>query len=332
MTRVALVKPDHLGDVVLSAPAIRAAAVSWAEVTLFVSSTSYGLARFLFPEIGLRTLDFPHLARKKAAALDAQRLGAELDGFDLVLWLRDDPVIRSLCERVRAEQDFASGGHLTHETAIQKRMLLRHLPNYSRSALFAAEPIPWPGAIRSVGLCVAAGFPTNRWPNAYWLELAARLAGEGVGLTLIGGPGERQDLALLSKCLNVPHGIVIGGTDFPAFLDGIGEVDLVVATDGGAAHICSLAKPVLSLFGSSPWRRYAPFGAENVVITRDLCCSPCMQFSTEHVNGCVTRECLAGLPPEPVVDLFRQLREAPAQPVRRHGLIVQRGTSHSFED
>jgi hypothetical protein len=57
-----------------------------------------------------------------------------------------------------------------------------------------------------------------------------------------------------------------------------------------------------------------------------------MQFSTEHVNCCVTRECLVGLPPESVVDLLGQLREAPAQPVRRHGLIVQRGTSHSFED
>lgn len=332
MTRVAVIKPDHLGDLVLSAPAIRATAACFGDVTLFVASASQGLARFLFPAVGLRVVDFPHLARNGTGPIDADRLAAELDTFDLVLWLRDDPVMRAVCERVHTEQDIAAGGHLTHETAIQKRMLLRHVPNYSRTGMFAGGRIRWPRAIRSVGLCLAAGFPTNRWPNLYWLEIATRLAREGTALTLIGGPGEAKDLALMSKCLRLPHRTVIGGADFTAFLNEIRDLDLIVASDGGTAHICSLAKPVLSVFGSSPWRRYAPFGVENAVVTRDLYCSPCVQFSAEDVNGCVTRECLVGLAPGIVVDVLHEFKEAGTTSVPGHGIVVQRGTSHSFED
>ena len=330
MTKVALVKPDHLGDLVLASPAIRAAQQYFGDVSLFVSDTTRPLAGFLFPEIELRSVNFPHLARNKETTFDSDRFVSVLNEFELILWLRDDASIRLVAEQVKAAQDFASGDHLTHDSAIHKRMMVRHVGNYSRTMLFSSVPIRWPTSIRTVGLCVAAGFPTNRWPNVLWLELANLLLHSGLSLTLIGGPAEREDVTLLARCLNKPSiATVIGGPNFRSFLDAIDGLDVVIATDGGAAHVCSLEKPVLSLFGSSPWRRYAPFGRENVVATRDLSCSPCMQFSVEELNGCMTRECLLGLEPAVIQQALIAVDVAGLQTPH---LLVQRGTSHTYEN
>lgn len=326
MTRVAVVKPDHLGDLVLAAPAIRAVERHFGGVTLFVAGPSRTLANFLFPSAALHAADLPHLARRPVEA--PLRLAAELSTFDLVLWLRDDPPIRRLAAQVRADQDFATGNAVTHETVAHRRMLARHCPGYSRSALFGPQPIRWPASIRSAGLCVSAGFPANRWPSINWLRLGAILAQRHIAVSLIGGPVEQAELALLSKCfasLGMPHRTIAGTPDFAALLDAIAEIDVVIATDGGTAHLCSLTKPVLSLFGASPWRRYAPFGRDNIVVTRELACAPCVQFDTEFINACMTRECLGALEPEIAADVLAAAGEPPGG---WRKLVVQRGASH----
>lgn len=329
MTKVALVKPDHLGDLVLASPAIRAAQRHFRDVTLFISDTTRPLAEFLFPETELRSVNLPHLARNRRITFDLDRFVSALNEFELVLWLRDDPFVRGIAERITVTQEFAAGGHLTHDTAIHKRMLIQHVGNYSRTELFSKKPIRWPRSIRKIGLCVSAGFPTNRWPNVSWLKLAASLSRSGLALTLIGGPNERQDIALLARCLsNVQLTKAIGGPDFRSFLDALDDIDVVIATDSGSAHLCSLEKPVFSLFGSSPWRRYAPFGRENVVVTRDLSCSPCVQFAADEVNGCITRECLVALEPVAIQQALFAVNTTPAATPE---ITVQRGTSHVYE-
>jgi heptosyltransferase-2 len=123
-----------------------------------------------------------------------------------------------------------------------------------RPGLFSELPIQWPVAPVQVALCVAAGFPTNRRPNARWIELTDHLTRAGFSIDLVGGPGERNDLRMVSYLLaQIPHRVIEGGDDFGEFLDALGDIDLVVATDGGTGHICSLCKPVCSIFGSSPW-------------------------------------------------------------------------------
>lgn len=303
MPGVAILKPDHLGDLVLASPAIRAISRHYCDVTLFVASGSRGLARFLFGEtVEIRSLDFQHLSRRPIQALNLEHVARDLDRFDFLFCLREDSVMRALLTMLRTPHRLAPGNDLTHETASQKRALTEVIGPYSRTGLFTELPICWPAAPRNLGLCVAAGFPTNRWPNACWLDLASRFAREGFSVTLIGGPHERDDLRLLSRLLpHVSHQIVQGGDDVSEFLDAIAEVDLVVASDGGTAHICSLRKPICSIFGSSPWRRYAPFGRDNVLITRDEMCSPCIQFSHDMVNGCLTRECVTAVQPRLVV-------------------------------
>jgi ADP-heptose:LPS heptosyltransferase/SAM-dependent methyltransferase len=329
MSGVAIVKPDHLGDLVLSVPAIRAVRAACADVTLFVSSGSRALAGFLFPDIDdIRTADLRHLSRGRGQAITPEALAAQLNGFDRVLCLRDDPVMRGIVTQLHVPYEITIGDHQAHETAIQRQAAERIAGRYSRTRLFSSMSHPWPRELRHVALCLAAGFPHNRWANTSWLRLAQQLHRRGVRLSLVGGPGEREDLHLVSHLLaGVPHRLVVGGDDFAAFLDALDPVDLVIATDGGTAHLCSLRKPVCSVFGSSPWRRYAPFGRYNVVITRDLLCSPCVQFSTSELNGCLTRECMAGVTPEQVLSVVgtNGLDFSTVGDVR-----VEHGVSHRF--
>ena len=331
ISRVAVVKPDHLGDLVLASPAMRAIHSHYqGNVSFFTSSTTQKLLKFFFPAAYVHSVDFPYLARTTLPHFDLDRLIEILNQHEFVFFLRDDSAMREVGSRLTVPHEFSYGGHLTHETAIHKRALVKHIPNYSRTAHFSGNQIFWPSQLRRVGLCIAAGFPTNRWANVYWLKLAKILARKGIAITLIGGPGERQDLQLLSRSLpRISPRVVQGCGDFGQFFDEISDVDLVVASDGGTAHLCSLKKPMLSIFGSSPWRRYAPFGHSNVLLTRDLVCSPCTQFSSVDLNGCMTRECSNEISPAMVAKAvvsngidFSALR----------GLRVERAVSHKYED
>lgn len=330
MSHIAILKPDHLGDLVLASPAVRAVRRRYHDVTLFVNSGSRSLAEFLFGDLlDIRCVDFPHLSRRPAEDADPRKLAHELNCFDFVFCLRDDPVMRRLLESVVVPHQLASGSHTVHETAIHRHAVAQVIGQYRRSELFSDLPIHWPDAPTNLGLCVAAGFPTNRWPNAHWIGLADRLSRRGMFVTLIGGPRERDDLRLLSRLLSkVPHRVVEGGANFDEFLEALEPVDLVVASDGGTAHICSLRKPVCSIFGSSPWRRYAPFGRDNVLLTRDELCSPCVQFSSDTLNGCMSRECMAAIWPRQVA---RIALSNGLDLQAGHGVRVERGVSHRYE-
>ena len=324
---VTVLKPDHLGDLVLAAPAIRALQASGREVRLHVAPSSAGLARYLFGEIGrIRTIEFQHLSRKPVPPPDFTELIEDARQSEILLCLRSDQVIERMLNDLRLDCIAPARDPRIHETASQKLLLEPIIGGYSRTQHFSGQPIGTGAERRHVALCISAGFPTNRWPNLHWLNLATLLGRKGIFITLVGGPSERNDLALLSRLLRtVPHRVLEGGSDFDRFLRALEEVDLVMASDSGTAHICSLAKPICSLFGPSPWRRYAPFGRNNLLITRDEVCSPCAQFSSRIINGCASRECMTAWNPELVARFVLDLDPAP---LIGSGLRVETGVSH----
>jgi hypothetical protein len=177
---------------------------------------------------------------------------------------------------------------------------------------FCEPPSGRPTHITSVGMCISAGFGLNAWPMNYWLDLAERFGRRGWQIVWIGGPAERTRLCILAEAASSALGyaprILMGGADYSGFLNELQEaVDLVIATDSGTAHLASLARPILSLFGGSPWQRYAPLGRFNAVMTRWMACSPCRQFDRGTINLCHSQECLTRLLPEQVehgLDLY----------------------------
>jgi ADP-heptose:LPS heptosyltransferase len=306
--RVGVLKPDHLGDMVLAAPAIAALGRRFNDLTLLCHPKNLGLARHLFPDLRACPMQLPHLDKERSTPLEATARLAILHEIDLLIGLRWD----GQCERQLMVPDIEyhtpgpadADVHVT----VQHRALVAPFTGYYD--ILASYDYPGgsgerPRRLGAVGLCVSAGFRLNAWPLNHWLGLAERLHRHGSKIALIGGPAEGARLIILRDALlqtlgYVPR-VIAGSNDFAATLQEIAsQVDLVVATDSGTAHLAALVRPVVSLFGGSPWRRFAPLGRDNLILCRRVPCSPCVQFHRTLVNTCHTQECLSNLTPEQV--------------------------------
>ena len=327
--KVAVVKPDHLGDFVLSIPSISAIAERYSDVTLFVSSSTRPLAAFAFPSLEITTVDLPHLS--KFGNLTTRTSLPNFNAFHLVFFLRRDDVFTPAWTRLMAHKSVLVEFHTeVHETTLQAHALWQsglkyELPDgHAPGIVFLPDP-------KRIALCISAGFHANRWPTIRWIELGRKLQAEGTALWIVCGPFEKEEGALLARVLGLDaESRVIAGTpDFAAFLDQVRNLDLVIANDGGTGHICSLVAPVLSLFGGSPHRRFAPYGKQNRLLTRLPACSPCCQYDNGIVNGCVTTECLSGIRAETVLQAVFEASGTPGESRKlTHGCTLFFGLSH----
>ena len=64
--RVGVLKPDHLGDLILAAPALAALQRRFEHLTLFCHPNNVALAGHLFPGIRRLALHLPHLDKERA--------------------------------------------------------------------------------------------------------------------------------------------------------------------------------------------------------------------------------------------------------------------------
>lgn len=300
MNAVAVVKPDHIGDFVLSIPALRAIYRRFGEFDLFAAPENHFLSEYFLPDVAPLPMKLRHLT-KGSGGIDLKEFRSDLARYRLVIFLRDDQVIRETAAALPGVAVHPHGSDLLHETLIQKRAVMPMVGGYSRTDLFPCGIRPWPEEIRCVGISLSAGFFSNRLPMIVWLKVARILRDRGVRLKVIGGPAEVDDVRFLARrlALNVED-TVIGGKDVGGFLDAVGACDIVAGADSGTMHLVSVRRPVLGIFTSSPWRRFSPFGAQNRIIYSVVPCSPCAQFSRDTLNGCLSQECAALITPEEI--------------------------------
>jgi len=329
MTLVAVLKPDRPGDLVLASPAIRAIIENYGvlNVTLYVASETRRLAEYLFPDVASREVDFPLLSRRHVTAPHGT-LGRELDEYGLIFCLCDDPALTALVRSLRTQTELIDGDDGLHETLIHKIALRRRLPDYSRTAMFSGSQVLWPERVDHVALALESTDPFWVWPLSSWLKLAVLLADDGVFVSIVVGPRDRAEARVLSGALgNRPHTILDAGDDPGRLYDGLSDVNLVVGADGDLVQLCSLKKPTVTIFGATSWRRRSPFGWNNLILSRDLPCSPCVLPGNGKVNGCTTRECTAAITAE---DLFAVVGSTGLGGAGA-GVLVVRGASHLDE-
>ena len=309
MMKIAIVKPDHIGDLVLSSAAIRAIARHFKDATLFVSSGSRCLANYLFDGLSIREINFPHLA--KAGAIGVAY--PDLREFDLVVFLRSDGVINEQWASLRC-RDFLLPVNTNddHQSIIDFSVASALVGKYNIDELFYADKLNYVrnktgNFPKKVGFSIGSGFHTNTWLPGYWISLGEKLNEGGVEIKIICGGLEVGLSQFIARKIGLDpvKDVIVGGNDFGSFLGKIGGLDLVIASDGGTGHLCSLVCPVLSVFGSSPFRRFAPYGAWEKLVTIELDCSPCFQYDARRVNGCLTMECMAGISPDDVMTSMR---------------------------
>ncbi len=144
----------------------------------------------------------------------------------------------------------------------------------------------------------------KRWPTERFTELARRVAGAGAVPVLVGAAADRA--ALTDELCAVP-GIVdlVGALELDELAALAQRAAAYVGNDSGPSHLAEAAgaRTVL-LFGPSDHIVYGPRGPNAVAVTSGFWCSPC--FENGRVAPCANVLCLPSIPVERV---WREIKE-----------------------
>lgn len=333
--RVAIVKPDHLGDFVLSMPAI-CQVLGKFDADVILNSKVTSIARRLLPDASILGADFVHLGKPSA---DAERQAFDqfpnLYDYGMVIGLRTDQVLDSNWYRTYSRQHvFPPSGSLhesqaqmlavssligpydVHEVfdSIQARVAKLVDNHLSQQAGKSVEPDLAQRTGPCIGFSIGSGFAGNSWSPTNWVALGQTLIEAGYNIKIFGGPREIAIARFISSSIDFGQvsgrvRVVAGEPDILSTLSMARDCKVVVASDGGTGHLCSLVAPVISLFGGSPYFKFRPLGRKSIVVSKHYACSPCIQYYTGAVNGCLGRECLDTIAPEAIAQLVESFDE-----------------------
>lgn len=127
-----------------------------------------------------------------------------------------------------------------------------------------------------VALAAGARHATKCWPEEHWIDLARRLARDGLRPVLLGGP---EDAAAADRIAAAAPGAasLAGSLDLLASAAVLARARALVSGDTGVMHLAAaVGTPVVALFG--PTVRgfgFFPYTDRATILERDLHCRPC---------------------------------------------------------
>lgn len=133
---------------------------------------------------------------------------------------------------------------------------------------------------RIVGLFAGATVKERRWGTENFARVAVKLIDDGLGVVLLGGKSDIPDSVKINRILGNRHVLdLTAKTTLRETTEIISGLDLFLSADSGLMHIASgLGIQTVSLFGAGIRPKWAPRGNHNLVIDKELPCSPCTKF------------------------------------------------------
>lgn len=157
------------------------------------------------------------------------------------------------------------------------------------------------------GIFPGASIRERRWGSSNYGEVASGLLERDVGIVLLGGKQDRDAASDLVNAVSVtnPGQTMLnftGKTSLSETAELISVLGLFISADSGLMHIAfAVGTPTLSLFGAGMENKWAPPGEKNVVLNRNLPCSPCTKFG--YTPRCPYGvRCLGEITPREVVE------------------------------
>lgn len=275
--RVLVVRPDHLGDVVLAGPALGRlrAALPGARVTLLVGPWSREVAALLPGVDAVDVVPFPAFARGPRPGpigrylpllAGARRLRAAR--FDAALLLRDDDWWSAWMVALAGIPRRIGHGHAALRPFLTHALAAGQAPPHVAAAAIAlvdaalADPRPpagpardplalrladadhraaadllTPAGARPLAIHPGSGSPIKRWHAIDWGEVARALTAPGEPVVLTGGPGERDLAAAVARHLDRPVVDLAGRTDVATLAAVFARCRLVLGPDSGPLHL-----------------------------------------------------------------------------------------------
>lgn len=110
---------------------------------------------------------------------------------------------------------------------------------------------------KAVALCPGAVGPGKRWPETSYAELARRLAGEGLAVWVLGGPGEKGIARVITGDGKFARDLT--GDDLRNAILALAAADAAVSNDSGLLHVvAAIGTPAVGLFGPTSAWHWAP--------------------------------------------------------------------------
>jgi ADP-heptose:LPS heptosyltransferase len=284
-----LVSREGLGDALLKLPLLRAIVrgfpgrpIWW--LAAYQTAVAGPLRQFLPPEMG-EVREYLSFDKPRAAAA---RCFGELRPFSLVFDTRSGTAgVWSAWRHLSYDAFYCSlpGFFLSNARPRGRFLRPRHIGERafslaesalgtgadgsgrldcsSKAGALARELLPAGPAY--VGLAPGSRETRKNWPVERFLDLAKSLRAAGLVPVLLIGPNERERAAELRQADSgsilvefMSLGAGIGSLD--AAIGVLGRLSVVVANDSGLGHLAGAAdRPVVSLFGPTDPRRWAPF-------------------------------------------------------------------------
>lgn len=322
-SKILVVKPSSLGDVVHSLPFLSALNRRFrdAEIHWAVARGLEGLLeghpmltklwvmdkdRWKKPSRTLSTLrEMLSLAR----GLRAERFGLAVDLQGL---LRSGLITAASGAAVRVGfAEAREGSRLFYTHRVRGGREVHAVDRYLRVAGYLgcdtglvdfpvlADPYPVPVEEYAV-LAAGARWETKKWPAEKFGELAARLPVQSV---VAGG---LADSSLAETIVSLSGGRAVslaGKTTLRELAGVIKGARFMVSNDTGPMHIAAaLGVPVFALFGPTSPARTGPYGHMHRIIGTDLPCAPC------YKRYCKEPKCMEGITVEKVLSAINEWR------------------------
>lgn len=321
---VLVVRPDNLGDVVLSGPGVRAlrAAAPHARVDLLCSPAGAAVAP-LVPGIDELIVTSPvwqdasphgRVTPDDTRAL-VDRIAA--GGYDAMVVLTSFSQsaypagmlghLAGVPVRIGHAPDFG-GGALTHRVtppdyamhqvdrqlhllaavgvAPAGRDLRLSLPASAEPEARAALDAATVSGPPLVVVAPGASAPARRWAPERFTDLVRRM-GAGGSAVVVAGTAKEADL-LHAVAADSGAGVV-AGLPLPAYAALLGLADLVVANNSGSIHLADALKTpvVVTWGGTEPTSHMAPRDVPAALLGVPVECSPCHQFDCPYDRACL---------------------------------------------
>ncbi len=277
--RVLLIRPDHLGDVLLTS-----AAVEWlrrglpdAELTELVGPWSLDVARHGPAGVSVQSLSFPGFGRAPNPSLVAPyglllRVAMRLRRaeYDAAVVFRPDHwwgASLALAAGIPIRLGYAVSGTDRFLTDAEPSAPGLHAAEQSLRlterllALAGAAPTARPcqpvfcirdderriadarwqqlDARPVVAIQPTAGAPLKRWPCDWWAAVADRLVRAGYTIVLTGGPGDAHALGGVAARMRAPPAAQLADLPLGVTAAIFERCALLVGLDGGAAHLAA---------------------------------------------------------------------------------------------
>jgi heptosyltransferase-2 len=163
--------------------------------------------------------------------------------------------------------------------------------------------------------------PARRWSPQSFAAVARGLAADGARIVVLGRA--EDDTSAVAECCDRDVLDLTERTSLPVLAAVLEQVDMLVCNDSGVMHVATaMGTPVVAVFGPTsqaawgPWWPGAvaddadrPGASPHRVVSLSLSCRPCLYVGYDLGTrmGCPTRDCMAWLPPEAVLQAAREV-------------------------